>query len=250
MDGFEVLARLKSNPPTAAIPVIMVTAHATAETDIASGVGAGAADLIAKPFSGPVLVAKVRAACEKRSADKQLRARLRSAEEHATTDVLTDLLNRRAFEKHLAERIAQCALLSEPLSLVMLDVDHFKQVNDTFGHHGGDRVLVHFARAIRRAVRTSDQAFRYGGEEFALLLPQCSSEDTLRILRRIQGELRERPVSVGGADRILVRFSAGIATSDAHNGYRVDALVARADAALYRAKSGGRDRFEVESDTH
>jgi diguanylate cyclase (GGDEF)-like protein len=250
MNGFDVLARLKSNPSTAAIPVIMVTAHARGEADIANGVAAGAADLIAKPFSGPVLVAKVRAACEKRGAERNLRARLRSAEEHASTDVLTELLNRRAFEKLLLERSAQSALLSEPLALVLIDLDHFKDVNDTFGHDGGDRVLVHFARALRKTVRAGDQAFRYGGEEFALLLPQCSSEDTLRILARIQGELRDQPVSVGGADRILVRFSAGIATSDAHNGHRIDDLVGRADAALYRAKTGGRDRFEVESDTH
>jgi PleD family two-component response regulator len=136
--GFEVLARLKSNPATSAIPVIMVTAHATGEADIANGVRAGAADLIAKPFSGPVLVAKVRAACEKRGADRQLRAQLRSAEEHATTDALTDILNRRAFEKSLLERTAHSARVGEPLTLVLLDLDHFKQTNDTFGHDGGD----------------------------------------------------------------------------------------------------------------
>ncbi len=152
LDGFGVLRRLKDNPATAAIPIIMLTAHATGEADIATGVEGGAADFITKPFSGPVLVAKIRAVSEKHGAERRLRAQLRSAEEKAMTDALTDLFNRRAFERSLVERTTQAVRSREPLALVLLDLDHFKRINDTSGHEAGDRILVHFARALRRVL--------------------------------------------------------------------------------------------------
>jgi diguanylate cyclase (GGDEF)-like protein len=246
LDGFEVVARLKANPATASIQVIMVTAHATREADVTQGMEAGAVDYLAKPFSGPVLVAKVRAACERRRAERGLRAKLQSAEESATTDALTGLMNRRAFDDALARASANASRSSDPLALAMLDLDHFKQINDTYGHPGGDQVLAHFADAVRRVVRGGDLAFRYGGEEFAVILPRCGAEDAARVVSRIQRDLRERPVAFAGKLAVVARFSAGIAAVQASNVYRVDELVARADAALYRAKSAGRDRIEIE----
>jgi two-component system, cell cycle response regulator len=246
LDGFEVVSRLKADPATAPIQVLMVTAHATREADVTQGMEAGAVDYLAKPFSGPVLVAKVRAACERRRAERGLRAKLQSAEEHATTDALTGLLNRRAFDDALARASASAVRTTEPLALAMLDLDHFKQINDTFGHPGGDQLLAHFADAVRRVVRGGDLAFRYGGEEFAVILPRCGADDAARVVSRIQRDLRERPVSLAGRSPVVARFSAGIASAQASNRYRVDELVARADAALYRAKSGGRDRIEME----
>jgi diguanylate cyclase (GGDEF)-like protein len=172
--------------------------------------------------------------------------RLHFAEEHATTDALTGLMNRRAFEGRLAEAWANTGRHREPLALVLLDLDHFKEVNDAFGHGGGDRVLLYFARALRRAIRVGDQAFRYGGEEFALLLPKCDAQGALRVVSRIHLDLRSRPVSVIEGRATVVRFSAGIASAEASNTFRVEELEARADAALYKAKNGGRDRVELE----
>jgi two-component system cell cycle response regulator len=245
-DGFDVLAQLKANPETSHIPIILLTAQAVAESDVTRGIEAGAAFYLTKPFHGPALAAQVRATCERADAERELRKRLRSAEETATIDELTGLMNRRAFDGRLAEGMANTTRHHEPLALVMLDLDHFKQVNDTFGHAGGDRVLLYLARALRRAVRLGDQAFRHGGEEFALLLPKCDADGAMRVVTRIQRELRDRVVSVFEGKTVAVRFSAGIAAAEAKNGFRVEELVARADSALYRAKNAGRDRMELE----
>ncbi len=245
LDGLGVLARLKGNPDTAHIPIVLLTAQAVGESDVARGIDAGAAFYLTKPVAMPVLVAQVRAACERSDAERELRVRLHFAEEHATTDGLTGLMNRRAFDGRLAEGMANTTRHREPLALVVLDLDHFKRVNDTFGHGAGDRVLLYFARALRRAVRVGDQAFRYGGEEFVLLLPKCDAEGALRVVTRVQRDLRERPVSLGEGRAEVVRFSAGISSAEAKNEFRVEELLARADAALYKAKDGGRDRIEV-----
>jgi diguanylate cyclase (GGDEF)-like protein len=223
----------------------VLTAPGTRESDIARAVDAGAAFCLPKPVSGAVLVAELRAACQRADADRELRARLHFAEEHATTDGLTGLMNRRAFDGRLAEGIANTARHHEPLSLVLLDLDFFKRTNDTFGHEAGDQLLLYFARALRRVVRLGDHAFRYGGEEFALLLPKCDAPGATRVVSRIQADLRARPVSLGDGHELIVRFSAGIATAEAGNGYRVEDLFVRADGALYKAKREGRDRVEL-----
>ena len=245
IDGFRVVDALKANEKTAHIPVILLSAHATSDAAITRGVATGAACYLTKPFSGAVLVAQVRAACERFEAERDLRRRLRFAEEHATTDGLTGLMNRRCLEQRLEEAAAHATRHREALSLVMLDIDHFKKLNDTYGHDGGDRVLLYFARALRRTVRVADHAFRYGGEEFALLLPKCDVEGAVRAVTRVQKELGERPVAIGGGQE-LVRFSAGISTANERNGFRVDDLLGRADAALYEAKRAGRNRIVPE----
>jgi diguanylate cyclase (GGDEF)-like protein len=247
LDGFDVLAQLKANPRTAHIPIVILTAQAIGEADLERGIDAGASFYVTKPFTGRVFVAQVRAACERSDAERVLRTRLLSAEANATTDGLTGLMNRRAFEGRLAEAVANTTRHREKLGLVMLDLDHFKQVNDAFGHAGGDRVLLYFARALRSAIRAGDQAFRYGGEEFALLLPKCDTQGALRVVSRIQLDLRSRPISLAEGCPTVVQFSAGIAAAEAANDFGVDGFVGRADAALYNAKNMGRDRVELEA---
>ncbi len=248
MDGFEVASRIRADPTTASIPVIMVTAHATGEAAVTRGMAAGAVDYLAKPFSGPVLIAKVRAACERHRAERELRSRLHSAQELATTDALTGLSNRRAFDEALPGVVARGARNGTPVSVVVLDIDHFKRINDTYGHPGGDEILASFGRALRRVVREGDQAFRYGGEEFVLVLPKCGVEDAVRVVGRIQRDLREHAVVLPQGE-VTIKFSAGVAAATPANAFRHADLVSRADAALYRAKAGGRDRIEIESPT-
>jgi len=126
-----------------------------------------------------------------------------------------------------------------------MDIDHFKRINDEFGHLGGDKALLYFARTMRRTIRTGDQAFRYGGEEFALLLPKSRTNEAFLVATRIQRALHERPVSLVEGHTAIVQFSAGVASADASNDFRADDLIARADAALYRAKNNGRNRVEL-----
>ena len=245
MSGFDVVARLRANPATAAIPVLLITARDLDESDIVEGVSAGAVDYLTKPSSGWPLVVKVRVACERSRAERDLRSRLRFAEERATTDALTGLMNRRSFDIRLAEAAATMGRHREPFALIMMDIDHFKRINDEFGHLGGDKALLYFARTMRRTIRTGDQAFRYGGEEFALLLPKSRTNDAFLVSTRIQHALREHPVSLVEGHTAIVQFSAGVASADASNNFRADDLIARADAALYRAKNNGRNRVEL-----
>jgi two-component system cell cycle response regulator len=246
LDGYATLKQLKEAPATAIIPVVLLTAHANRERDIVLGVEGGAVDHIMKPFSGPVLVAKVRQICERSRGERELRTKLRQAELTATVDALTSLGNRRHFESRLREESAHARRHHQPFALLLLDLDHFKSVNDTFGHEEGDRVLVHVADAIRSILRADDAAFRYGGEEFVLLLRACDAERGVRVAERLRGTLKARPIELGEEGVVrCVTFSAGVAGAVSSNGFACDDLVSRADAALYAAKRAGRDRIEI-----
>jgi diguanylate cyclase (GGDEF)-like protein len=246
IDGFETVRRLKQSAATATIPVLLLTAHANDDVDVVRGAETGAVDHLAKPFSGPVLVAKVKAVCERSQKDRELRQKLRYAEENATIDALTKLNNRRSFEARLREETAHAARHQEPFALVLVDLDHFKQVNDTFGHQEGDRVLVHVADALRSVLRKEDTAFRYGGEEFVVLLRATDAAHGARAADRLRAALKERPIDLGDApESRVITFSAGVAAAEASNAFDAKDLVARADAALYRAKRAGRDRTEL-----
>ncbi len=247
LDGFAVLERLKANAATAAIPVMLLTAHANTEGEIVRGLEGGAVDHLAKPFSGPVLSAKVRALVGRRRGQRSLEKKLRYAEKHATIDSLTGLFNRRHFEVRYAEEAAHTRRHGRPLALVLIDLDHFKAINDTFGHADGDRVLQHVGAAIEGVLRAEDSAFRYGGEEFVFLLRDCSAAAARLVGERLQVSLRGTPIPLGPeAEARTITFSGGVAAAEAKNQFKTEDLVARADQALYRAKRAGRDRLEVE----
>ena len=242
LSGFSVLARLRADATAGGVPIILVTAQEIDEADVARGVRAGAGDYLTKRAAGALLVAKVRAASERSRAERELRARLQNAEADANTDPLTHLMNRRAFDGRLLECVANATRHREPLALVLIDIDHFKAINDEFGHIGGDRTLLHFAWALRRSIRVGDQAFRLGGDEFAVLLSKCDAEGASQAIERLRSELRADPISLFRGNPSDVPFSAGIASAEAKNDFEVVDLVARADSALYAAKNDGRDR--------
>jgi diguanylate cyclase (GGDEF)-like protein len=129
----------------------------------------------------------------------------------------------------------------------MLDIDHFKAINDELGHLTGDEALVHLAGKLRRVVRAGDQVFRFGGEEFLLLLAKCDRASALRVFYRLRESLRAGPLPLEGGGTRLLSVSGGIASAEEDNGFRLGNLVGRADEALYAAKRGGRDRVEVEA---
>jgi two-component system cell cycle response regulator len=246
LDGFAVLEHLKADAATKEIPVMLLTAHANADTEIVRGVEAGAVDHLAKPFSGPVLSAKVRALVAQRRGLRTLEKKLRYAEKHATIDGLTGLFNRRQFEVRYAEEAAHARRHARPLALILIDLDHFKSINDTFGHEEGDRVLQHVGAAIPGVLRAEDSAFRYGGEEFVILLRDCSASAARVVAERLREALRATPVTLGTEAEVrTITFSGGVAAAEAANSFKTDDLVARADGALYRAKRGGRDRLDL-----
>jgi diguanylate cyclase (GGDEF)-like protein len=245
VDGYEVLQVMQREAATAQVPVIILTAHATREVDVVRAVDGGAVDHLAKPFSGPVLVAKVRAACERGRTDRRLRSKLAFAQSRAALDPLTRLFNRRAFERALDEEASRAREHGLPLACALLDVDHFKSINDTFGHEAGDRVLVLLSEVVCGLLRKDDVACRYGGEEFVLLLPRTPVPAAVELVGRMQRELDARPMDFVGQTR-RITFSCGVAALDTGDSGAGDGgLIARADAALYAAKRGGRNRIEV-----
>jgi diguanylate cyclase (GGDEF)-like protein len=246
LDGFAVAARLREDPLTADIPVLMLTAHATSDADVVASAEAGAIDHLSKPFRGPVLVAKVKSAAVRGRAARALQQRVASAEARATIDALSGLYNRREFDLQIRKEAAYAVRHQRPFALFLFDLDHFKSINDTFGHEGGDKVLVHVAEGLRQTLRREDSAFRYGGEEFAVILRMCTEDEALRMAERFRGWLGQhpihlQPVSGGETTPRVITFSGGVSAAARENEFRVVDLVGRADAALYRAKNEGRD---------
>jgi diguanylate cyclase (GGDEF)-like protein len=235
LDGIEVCRRLKSDDTTAGIPVIMISAR-DLEEDIVDGLDAGACDYVTKPFNLPIVLARVRSAARAK-ADRDLIAGLNARlAELAATDGLTGLKNRRAFHEALEAAGSFAERDQRPLSLIMIDVDHFKSFNDTFGHPAGDDVLRTVAGLLRDRVRRHDIVARYGGEEFAVLLPATEGADAGTLAERLRATIAEhawpaRPVTA----------SLGLATAGSGDDGLAD-LVARADHALYVSKRSGRNR--------
>lgn len=163
------------------------------------------------------------------------------------TDVLTGWHNRRYLQTRLREELARSRRDGSPLTLLLIDIDHFKRVNDNHGHMAGDRVLTEVAQRIESRIRASDVAARYGGEEFVLLLPDTDAGAARTLAERLRAAVAERPVALADGTRIPLTISAGLATvaptrEDEDLKTLADSLLARADVALYEAKSAGRDR--------
>ena len=214
------------------LPVIVVTGYGTIETAVES-MQAGAADFVTKPVPAAVLHMRIQKVLED--------ARTRRL---ASTDGLTDLYNHRTFQERLTQEVDRANRYARPLSLVMIDVDHFKIYNDTYGHPQGDMILREIARLLREVSRTSDIVARYGGEEFALILPETDCASAQKISHRLREHIERH--AFPGEQRLpggTLTISLGVATHTLAG--TKEALVQSADIALYRAKRDGRNRICV-----
>jgi diguanylate cyclase len=157
-------------------------------------------------------------------------------------DQLTGALNRRGMEEAFVKELARVNRMGAPFSVSLLDIDHFKRLNDALGHQAGDQALVHLAGVVRQLLRPTDSLARYGGEEFLVMLPNTDTEDAMKIMQRVQRELTKQ-YFLHENQRVLITFSAGVAQLQPGEG-QAD-LIKRADAAMYRAKTSGRNRVEL-----
>ena len=247
VDAYDVARRLRAVPETAVIPTLVILARPPNEAEMLKLLEAGVMDHVTKPLSSALFAAKVKAVCERSRMQRELKNKLRFALESAAHDPLTGLFNRRYFERRLKEESAHARRHKKPFSVVMIDLDHFKLVNDTYGHEEGDRVLKHLAETVGSALREDDVACRYGGEEFVLLLRTTSGAAARVVANRLRASLLDRGLPLGDSSEPKhITFSAGVAAADERNDFDAGDIVLRADQALYRAKRGGRNRVEME----
>lgn len=222
-------------------PVVMLTSG-DAEARAAL-LDAGADDVVAPDVPAPELAARLRRRLDAWRREQALLADAARLKELSVTDGLTRLANHRHFQERLHEEFRRAQRYDDPLSLILLDVDHFKALNDEHGHQFGDEVLRAFADCLRRAVRETDFLARYGGEEFAVLLPRTHLGGALTVAERMSAELRR--LRLGPDQRVEVTASFGVSSYPGRAVTGPEHLVRTADQALYRAKDEGRNRIHL-----
>jgi len=248
LDGISVARRLKEDPATRSIPVVLLTACRDLDAKV-EAFSAGADDYVTKPFEFEEVDARVRSMLRRRemltsleSTVRDLAATNAELEQLLIVDEKTGLYNFREFQRRLKDEWQRAERYVQPLSLVMLDLDHFKRINDSLGHQAGDRVLRELATLVAGGARANDVAARYGGEEFAVILPHTDAEMAVRVAERIRNAVKQF-VFLEGERPVRVTVSAGVATYPATPDLdSADALLHAADLALYEAKERGRDR--------
>lgn len=255
MNGFEVARLIRSNPKTNHFPIIFVTAGMKDLLDQIEGYETGAVDYLMKPFEPVILRSKVKVFQELYQQRKVIErfysnleqiveertAELKEANETisrlAATDELTELYNRRYFNERLHSALSSVRRHEYPLSMIMVDLDHFKVVNDTFGHSEGDLILKAFADLLREMIRAEDVAARWGGEEFIIILPHTGSDAASALAERIRIAFEQHVTSA-----TPIALSASFGVAQLRESDDADSLIRRTDAALYRAKHEGRNR--------
>lgn len=225
MDGFQLRQAIVQDPLLRDTPFIFLTAKTMPEDEI-RGIQSGADEYITKPFDPDVLIARVQAVLARRAAYERM----------SRFDSLTQLLNRPTLEREIDRELQRMLRYPGVSTLVFVDIDGFKRVNDELGHAAGDRVLVQLSDVLRANTRSVDIAGRYGGEEFVLFLPETPEAKAIYVVERMQQHFRTPTEATGGR---IMTFSAGISEAP-RDGENFETLCLRADAAMYAAKRAGK----------
>jgi two-component system, cell cycle response regulator len=240
-DGLRLCSQARSLERTRQLPILAIS-DADNNARLLRGLEIGVNDYLLRPIDKNELLARARTQIRKRRYTDHLRDNVQNSIEMAVTDALTGLHNRRYMESHLSTLADQASSRAKPLSLMILDIDYFKSINDTYGHDAGDDVLREFAVRIRKSIRGIDLACRYGGEEFVIVMPETDVQVAGLIAERLRRSIASETFAVNkGTKRIDVTISIGLATLDRKDEPVADVLK-RADTALYRAKNDGRNR--------
>jgi diguanylate cyclase (GGDEF)-like protein len=244
--GLDVCKQLKSKPDLAEIPIIFLTAS-TEREHLLEAFEKGAVDYVTKPFHSQELLARVRTHLELKHSREQLkkllqeqRELIQELERLATTDPLTGVLNRRHLFTLAEQELKRAQRYDNIFSVLILDIDHFKQINDTYGHTVGDRVLEVMAQTVLNSLRKVDYFGRFGGEEFVAFLPETDIDAAIMVAERVREKVKAIAISV---QEQLVSMTVSIGVASYQSGDEtVDSIIQRADKALYQAKHQGRNR--------
>ncbi|KAA5801695.1 PleD family two-component system response regulator [Alkalicaulis satelles] len=239
-DGLRLCARVRSDAATRQLPILAVV-EADDRRTMVRALDLGVNDVIARPIDAGELAARARTQIRRKAYADTLRDRLDESLEMAVKDPLTGLFNRRYALSRLNQALDGLAAGGEPVSAALIDIDHFKRINDTFGHATGDAVLKGFSARLMSELRAVDIAARFGGEEFILIFPGAQVREAMEAAERVRAAVAREPFPAPeGREAILVTLSAGVA--EARPGDDVEDLLARADSALYEAKASGRNQ--------
>jgi diguanylate cyclase (GGDEF)-like protein len=235
MDGFQVFKTLRNSEKTAQIPIIFITCLSDND-DEKKGLALGAVDYISKPFDDTIIKLRIQHQI-------QIVNQMRTIEQLSIMDQLTDIPNRRNFNNRLKSEWGRAIRENLPLCLLMIDIDHFKEYNDTYGHQQGDKVLYLIAQTINQTIkRSSDFAARWGGEEFAVLLPNLGYTGGLAMGETLRENVEQTELLLDNGDKTILTISVGVNAYTPTSSCSIDDFILGADKALYAAKNSGRNK--------
>lgn len=245
-DALRLCSQIRSLERSRLLPLLLIT-EPEDSTRLLRALELGVNDYLVRPIDQQEILARVRTQIRRKRYTDRLRDNVQLTMEMAVTDPLTGLHNRRYLDAQLPNLVEHAVTRHRELAVLLVDIDHFKSVNDTHGHAVGDEVLKEFAIRIRKNVRGFDLACRYGGEEFVIVMPETSRDTALRVAERLRERVASQPITVaGGLRQLSVTISVGVATLDS-NADTPEVLIGRADQALYQAKRAGRNRVVADA---
>ena len=244
MDGLELCRAIRENPTEGYVFIFLITGR-DSKKDIIVGLEAGADDYLTKPFDRSELIARLKTALRVLKLEKSLKDAYEKIRLLSITDKLTGCYNRTYMDEYLSKEIARATRYLRPISLVMADIDHFKRINDSYGHQAGDLILKNFVGWIREGLRKEvDWIARYGGEEFLIVLPETDFKSAMHSAERLRKAVSQNVTAYGDrAIRITASFGVvGFNPSAGNNTFSHESMIDKADKSLYEAKEEGRNR--------
>lgn len=246
VSGFELLRELRNTPKTATVPVILISALSDTK-HIVEGLELGANDYVTKPIVMPILTARMEALLRSSELVRRLEVQTELLSKLAAFDDLTGVYNRRSMFHHLEAELSRCRRYGRSITVLMVDIDHFKRVNDEHGHLIGDQALRFVATTLQNELRSMDFLCRYGGEEFCAILPETNRPGAARAGERLRSAI-ERTGFKQERVRLPLTVSVGASSWTANEGTEIPDLLQRADGALLEAKRSGRNKVQLASE--
>ncbi len=239
MGGLELTKTIKENKDA---DVIVMTGYSD-DYSYEEAINIGASDFVIKPVRLEELLLRLKRVIKERELTEERVRMMQKLQKLAVTDGLTKLYNSRSFYSQLETEVDRFNRYKHPLSLLLLDLDHFKEYNDTYGHLEGDKVLVRFSQIIKSCLRTNDSAYRYGGEEFTVILPVTSSDEAKTVAQRIRSALEAERFSPENEEDVRITISIGV--TEYQHKEELSTFIQRADKAMYLSKQNGRNKVTM-----